>query len=360
MLEKGELKSLTGIRGVAATIIMIYHVLEASAENSKAPFDGLASKGYLSVDLFFVLSGFVLSYNYGRVFSGPFHLGEYVNFLTRRAARLYPLYWVLLPVYAAKAYSGISKAHAAPPTTLDLVSNILMLNGWGIGHAGIIGTAWSVSTELLAYLALPVFAKLIIGTKSPLALFCAYAASSIGLISLATSGLGVSGALDVVKEGTLWPALRCLSGFILGVCAYRIYADKVLPSSNIATAFLLLSVVVLAYFGLDLVLCSVIFPLLVIFLATGCSVGEALFSNRAVYYAGVISYSLYLSHYLFLGISYRLVSAIDIGWFGQHVQLCIFEVLLTFMASMALYHFVEVPGKRLMSLRYPKATPQLR
>jgi len=118
--------------------------------------------------------------------------------------------------------------------------------------------------------------------------------------------------------------------------------------------------VVLAYSGLDLVLCSVIFPLLVIFLATGCSLGEALFSNRAVHYAGVISYSLYLSHYLFLGISYRLVSAINIGWLGQHVQLCIFEVLLTFMASMALYHFVEVPGKRLMSLRYPKTTPQLR
>ena len=36
---------------------MIYHVLEASAENSKAPFDGLVSKGNLSVDLFFVLSG---------------------------------------------------------------------------------------------------------------------------------------------------------------------------------------------------------------------------------------------------------------------------------------------------------------
>ena len=65
---RSDFRSLTGIRGIAALFVMAYHGLEVKAENAGRPFVWAMSRGYLAVDLFFCLSGFVLAYNYGERF----------------------------------------------------------------------------------------------------------------------------------------------------------------------------------------------------------------------------------------------------------------------------------------------------
>src|SRR5947209_6333252 len=60
-----EIKTLTGLRGVAATVVMLYHFSYSEQMNSF-----LIGRGYLAVDLFFVLSGFVMALSYGHLFAG--------------------------------------------------------------------------------------------------------------------------------------------------------------------------------------------------------------------------------------------------------------------------------------------------
>src|ERR1700742_2077340 len=91
---KEEIDALTGIRGVAAVTVIAYHIYPAS--DFPYGLSHLVARGYLSVDVFFVLSGFVMALNYGPMFRDRIQLSSIMTFLMRRVARLYPLYIVFL------------------------------------------------------------------------------------------------------------------------------------------------------------------------------------------------------------------------------------------------------------------------
>ncbi len=79
--------ALDGLRGIAAIIIAIYHVPFLWPQDIPA---GLFYESYLSVDFFFVLSGFVLAYSYGRRLEAELSADQ---FIIMRLIRLYPLYF---------------------------------------------------------------------------------------------------------------------------------------------------------------------------------------------------------------------------------------------------------------------------
>ncbi|MDR1332384.1 MAG: acyltransferase, partial [Tannerella sp.] len=84
---KPHYEILDGLRGVAAIMVLAFHVLEVYATNS--PFEQLLNHAYLAVDFFFVLSGFVVGYAYDdRWGKGGMSVG---NFLKRRVFRLHPM-----------------------------------------------------------------------------------------------------------------------------------------------------------------------------------------------------------------------------------------------------------------------------
>ena len=117
----------------------------------------LAGRGYLAVDLFFVLSGFVMALSYGPAFGERFSLRVFAAFLWRRVARLYPLYGTIL--VARLVYTGLRYGRfdlprpwiAAPlahPWTA-IPANVLLVQSWGLAPSSI-GPAWSISTEWAA------------------------------------------------------------------------------------------------------------------------------------------------------------------------------------------------------------------
>src|ERR1700758_3388223 len=87
-LAQTDIRALTGLRGIAAGMVVIYHFWPVGS----APAPGLAravGKGYLLVDLFFVLSGYVLALNYGSLFEEhPFSPRSFATFFMRRGARI--------------------------------------------------------------------------------------------------------------------------------------------------------------------------------------------------------------------------------------------------------------------------------
>ncbi|MCK0195794.1 acyltransferase [Ancylobacter sp. 6x-1] len=116
--------ALDGLRGIAALMVMIYHFSSRGrlfAEGFVTPFDS----AYLAVDLFFVLSGFVIYHSYARALSTDLGVREY---LLKRAIRLYPLFLAGLVIGTIASYmlgtTGLA-AFSAKLATKELSYNLL-------------------------------------------------------------------------------------------------------------------------------------------------------------------------------------------------------------------------------------------
>ena len=211
--------ALTGLRGAAALWVASYHLLLPASLVGGLPAR-ILGRGYLAVDLFFVLSGYVLALNYGERAGWA----SLPGFLWRRWARIFPLYGLILALrlcYTAWRYGGFGVDRpwiAAPvghPWT-DIPANLLLVQSWGLAPS-ITGPAWSVSVEWAAYVAFPAVATLML--RQPPLRAIAGGAAACGLV-LAVCQL--HGGLDVWDGRTPGPLLRCLGGFTIGVGLFRL------------------------------------------------------------------------------------------------------------------------------------------
>ena len=116
-MDKPEIRALTGVRGMAACLVAIYH-FSPTKDMAPGPLHNSVGRGYLWVDLFFVLSGFVIALNYGHLFASGFSRTAFATFLTRRVARIYPLYLAVLVaglVWGWRRRTASTKPAMRPP-----------------------------------------------------------------------------------------------------------------------------------------------------------------------------------------------------------------------------------------------------
>src|SRR5260370_25827308 len=114
---------------------------------------------YLAVDLFFMLSGFVIGLGYRNVFSEHF-LKNYGAFLIKRIARLYPAYIAISVLYILKLALGLAgDENLSRFSRYDVIGNALMLGGWGLHIYPLIGVAWAASAAMGSYIFLPLLMK---------------------------------------------------------------------------------------------------------------------------------------------------------------------------------------------------------
>ncbi|WP_419759121.1 acyltransferase family protein [Acidisoma sp.] len=222
----GEIRALTGIRGVAAVLVVLYHFDLFHVAFSKPP-TRLLAHGYLAVDLFFVLSGFVMALTYARLFRPVMTRAAYGKFLGARFARVYPLYLIATVVAFLQVHYVF---HGFIEPGRALLSDALMVQNLGAGWAcagcgdNLLAPAWSISTEAAAYLLFPVLVSIAL-FRSRTASYAAAAASVVALIALcivpnSTRGAGL---LNIFSgNAPAWPLIRCLAGFMLGLVAYRV------------------------------------------------------------------------------------------------------------------------------------------
>ena len=157
---RADLPGLTGIRGVAAWFVVLYHIRLGVAWALPPPVVAVLGKGYLAVDLFFMLSGFVLWLNYDdRLRAGG--IGEAATFLARRIARIWPLHVFMLA--GAVAFVLATAAAGRPPSDHypwgELPLHLALMQNWGLTNALTWNDpAWSISCEFAAYLLFPLLA----------------------------------------------------------------------------------------------------------------------------------------------------------------------------------------------------------
>lgn len=344
-----EIRSLTGLRGIAALLIAIYHFGAARIPSPAFPRFDLTG-AYLAVDAFFMLSGFVLAYNYNGKFAARFSTYSYFDFLIRRVARIYPAYLAFLLLYLLKMVVNISGDN---PFRLyepwDFIGNILMINGWGISMRPIIGPSWSVSAEMACYFIFPFMLYLMSSPRWRIIFTVPIIVAA--LLALHHANIGVTGTLDIIDGSTLWPLLRAFCGFLTGIMLFQIdarYHARLSPYMDIITMSALFAGALLWAFGGSDLLKFMVIALLVLGLTQDSPLGNRLFGNPPVHYLGEISYSLYLCHSLCIPIALKIgVATMPFVGDLATYTLCLtaYLVMILALAAMA-YPILEIGGKK--------------
>src|SRR3954447_21165602 len=160
----GEIKALTSLRGIAAMMVVFQHFSVTAQQHSEVTIPSLVPHGYIAVDLFFVLSGFIMAYTYLADFRAH-GVQAFPGFIMKRVARIVPLNtFAVLFVLAAGAVSmkclDRNIFHASTNIPFDAISNLIMVQGLGVG-LNLNAPSWSISTEFAAYFAFPLFLWLV-------------------------------------------------------------------------------------------------------------------------------------------------------------------------------------------------------
>jgi peptidoglycan/LPS O-acetylase OafA/YrhL len=347
MSGKSELRALTGIRGIAAWWIVLFHFNIYISSFGGVAAQSVIGQGYLAVDLFFELSGFIIALNYLDRFR-VLTAGECIKFLGVRLARIYPLHifmlgiFLLNPLAIALFSSGTGSRNYGFPY---FILSIFLVQNWGFASSlGWNIPAWSISTEWAAYLAFPLIVWMSVRLlRSRVQAFLAMALLLILLAAFFAFTTGSLGA-GIPRTGLF----RCLFEFCLGICLYIFWDRSRALSTRAAYFSFALAVVLFAAYALSAIPDYVIVPLaflcLVYALADERSFVARLMSSRLMVFMGLVSYSTYLVHFFVKDWVKFILGRDGVPSFVLFVA----YIGATAAASVLLYRYIEVPGRQLV------------
>lgn len=371
---RGSIPALTGIRGYAALWVVVSHVwltdVLFAPLGVRAPWRrlaGIVEHEYLAVDLFFMLSGFVLLHVHGHEFQRSLGRTDYGRFLLLRLARIYPLHLFALLV-AFLAHSALPDPEPTN-TPQSLVLQLALMSSWGVTPSPSWNPpAWSLSAEWFAYLLLPLIALGITGLQTVTRLLTTLACVALVFYFLMFCQptkldycLGVGAQVRVLAGVAIGAVLRQL---------YEIPRVRALPWTLIF--YLCLPVAALTMSELSGArrpdsMVSYVMIILIVF-AAACSDprGAGPLVWRIPRYLGEISYAIYIVHYPVLRVlRFLLHSELDkLARSGTELQIwCALLVVVGVVLSVAgvVSDTIEVPFRRWAkaALTLPKraATP---
>lgn len=357
---------LDGLRGVAALMVIFYHVFEAFATS---PIDQRFNHGYLAVDFFFILSGFVIGYAY----DDRWKTMTTKDFIKRRLIRLHPMV-VLGAVLGVIAFciQGCEKWDGTQ-VSISMVMLALLINlflipavpGSGPEIRGngemypLNGPSWSLFFEYIGNIMYALFIR----RMSTKALTALVVLAGIGLASFAIfnfSGAGHLGVGWTMEEYNLIGGfLRVLFSFSIGLLMSRVF--KPIPVKG---AFWICSLAIVVLLSMPYVgngdalwmngiyysVCAIlIFPMLVYLGASGKTTDKH--SARICKFLGDISYPLYMVHYPLIYLYFGWVKKENLTFaeaWPEALALVIGSIVLAYI-SLKLY---DEPVRRYLTKRF--------
>lgn len=384
-----HLVALTGLRLFAALWVVLFHYRVTIADwiPGGELVEPILNVGFLGVDLFFALSGFILSHRYLDRLGPSFRRREIADFLRLRLARIYPVHLFMILVVGATtlllAQVGEQKGLPATLGARSLAENLMLVHAWLNQALSWNLPAWSISLEWLAYLTFPVLALVFFRLQTrPAGVIAALMIAALVYLPLLLQSADVI-TLGDPGDGALGVNLmRILAGFVSGCALFVVMRElasrrrlSALIANAVTRAALVSGILVLSYwfgatgeqdsgaiqFGAAGVYSSsawIVTPLLallvaVISLAALPGSGSRVLETRAVVLGGVISYSLYMTHTLVIAVlggeegglvAYRL----GLNDANALVQ-CVFALLVLsacVLTAWLTWRIVEEPARR--------------
>ena len=370
--SKPHYEVLDGLRGVAAAMVVAFHLFETYSGGDHTR--QIINHGYLAVDFFFVLSGFVIGYAYDDRWGKEMSIW---TFLKRRLVRLHPLLILGTLLGAALFYFGASTAFPNIAGTsawrLLLVTAICLtaipvgkgmdIRGWCETNP-LNGPVWSLQWEYLANI---LYATVIrrFGTK----LLSAFVAACGVLTILLCFNIDVFGVLAARNDAAFtviggWAlssdqllvgATRLLYPFFAGLLLSRLgWIIRVKRGGFAVVSAIVVAALSVPYFapaahpwvnGLyEAAAILLVFPL-VVSLGAGCKLsGET--ESRVCRFLGDISYPLYITHFPFVYMQIAWVSNHPNASFGQNVAVSVSVYLVAVAAAYAALKLYDLPVRK--------------
>ncbi len=339
-----DLRSLTTLRFFAALWVVMF---AAWPHLDVGLVPTAVTKGYLGVEVFFVLSGFILSHVYLEA-AGPGRGFSYRGFLWARIARVYPLHLVTLAGMIALGAAATIAGLTVSESLLDwrsLTAHLTLTHAWGLAASAAFNhPSWSISAEWFAYLSFPAFAWAAWRLRERPALAAAGAAvAALALYAVFEPVAGFS-----LTEATFrWGALRIVPCFALGCALYLVHRRAPVRHAAwlaIAGAAGIVACASLALWDPLVVLCA---GALILGLGGLDNARAGALASKPAVYLGEISYSIYMvcAPVLLLGVNVaaRLTGADDKR---LHVIVWLAVLALIPVAAAATYHLVERPARK--------------
>ena len=292
MPDAAHIRPLTALRFFAAIWVVLYHYWP----NLDVGFTpAIASKGYLGVEAFFVLSGFILCHVYLSGFGeGRFRYGD---FLWNRLARVYPLHLATLVGVGAMALAATLAGLAVDPNILSwpsLPANLLLVHAWGFAPvAGWNHASWSISAEWFAYLTFPAFAFAAWRLRErPVAAVL----GALALIAVIYPLFQALAGFSLTEATIRWGALRIVPCFAYGCALHALWRSGRFPArlAGPGAAALGLATLLAIHAGAPDLGIVMLLGGLIFMLASLASAGSRFASQKFFVYLGEISYSTYM------------------------------------------------------------------
>jgi len=226
-----EIRSLMGARALPPLVLVLFHYHEGHGYQHVPWFDLPVAKGYLWVEFFFALSGFVLIHVYGARVRTLWTRKGYAEFLVNRLARLYPVHLAMLVVLLAllivtrlmAAYGGGAPMHDPHPYHPDMsaiafLANLFLVQAWHLFHSLSWNTvAWFVSVEFFLCLIFPLYAWIATGGGARALLLIV-----LGFVTLWRMAASSGHGLDITFDYGL---VRGMADFAIGVGLAMLYRE---------------------------------------------------------------------------------------------------------------------------------------
>ena len=350
MQDAANIRPLTSLRFFAALWVVLFHYWP---KLDVAFTPALVAKGYLGVELFFVLSGFILCHVYlAAAGEGRFKYGA---FLWNRLARVYPLHLAtLFGMIALGVVAGLAGvAIDAEILRWDaLPANLLMVHAWGLAPAAAFNhPSWSISAEWFAYLTFPAIAFAAWRLRARPWLFAGGTLAAMAILYPTFQALT---GQSLTQATIAWGALRIVPCFALGCAMYSLWRSGAVRSTRMAAIGAFFSGAALlatAILGAPDMVIVATFGALILSLAGLAQHGSTFGSQAAFVYLGEISYSTYMIcvpwKIIFVNGAARVLNLAD-----EKLPLPLWIIFIAALVplSAASYHLIEKPARERMKL----------
>jgi peptidoglycan/LPS O-acetylase OafA/YrhL len=215
--DSEDMLHLDALRIVGALMIVVFHFNRYINLDGRWQLADDMVKGFsLIVDLFFVISGYVMAAIYTGRLTG---WRQYGTFLKKRVARLGPLHWATMLVFIAVAAAGLAGlVHDRDPKRYDvscIIPNILFIHAWGVCHAQTWNfVSWAISAEMGMYIALPLLFWITARGRIVTAL--------VAVGSLVVLLLNPDDGMPFHQWTWNFGVLRAVPGFLIGMLAFQL------------------------------------------------------------------------------------------------------------------------------------------
>lgn len=350
-----EVKSLTGIRGVAAIWVVFLHYFDSINLPKDSYIIKLFSNGIIAVDLFFLLSAFVMCLAYSEEFKEIRFPHRYKPFIKKRFSRVYPAYFFWCFMFFGFEFITLDFNYLKILVNLLLVQNLFK-------DLNIAGVFWSLSSEWLLYLIFPFLYFILYKIRVRYINVLLILVSLVGIYLLPSinnyffdfhKGVYISPPSGFIGVVTGFNSIvRCLISYVIGINLFLLVKNhKVINYTKVKVIKFsaIIGIFIISYFGKSsetyvlLLICSIVIVSALYFNKEKI---DSIFASPIIYFLGQISYSIYLCHMFILVFASILMKKFFPFHYDDTMQvfLVLGSLVVLIPISYLSYKFIELKG----------------